>query len=345
MDIPLELIIFTIALAVVFDLVNGFHDAANSIATIVSTHVLSPAYAVLWAAFFNFIAMLIFAPHVADTISKIVKIETQDINYVYVILIGLISAIIWDLFTWRLGLPTSSSHALIGALAGAGIAHAGWGALYWIKLFEIASFIVLAPMIGFGLGMILMRIVYWICRHWSPSFVNRTFSKGQLISASLYSIGHGANDAQKTMGVIMAVLIASGHFGSDVELSLGNWQTLWIILICQLAMALGTALGGWRIVKTMGMKIIKLRPVGGFCAETAGATTLFIATHFGIPVSTTHTIIGSIIGIGTVSQPLSKIKWQVAANIAWAWILTIPSTAILAWSLFNLFSFIRSGVA
>lgn len=342
MGIPLELIVITIVLAVAFDLANGFHDAANSIATIVSTRVLSPFYAVFWAAFFNFIAILIFAPHVAETISKIVKIESHGIEYVYVILTALISAIVWDLFTWRLGLPTSSSHALIGALAGAGIANGGWNALYWETLLEIAGFIVLAPLIGFGLGFILMRIVYWICRHWSPSMVNKVFSKGQLVSAALYSIGHGANDAQKTMGIILAVLIASGHLGADVELSLGNEQTLWIILLCHLAMALGTALGGWRIVKTMGMKIVKLKPVGGFCAETAGAATLFMATQFGIPVSTTHTIIGSIIGVGTVSQPLSKIKWQVAANIVWAWIFTIPSTAILAWFLFYFSSFIRN---
>lgn len=342
MEIPLALVIFTIGLAVVFDVVNGFHDAANSIATIVSTRVLSPSYAVLWAAFFNFIAMLIFAPHVADTISKIVKIESQDINYIYVILIGLISAIVWDLLTWRLGLPTSSSHALIGGLAGAGIANGGWSALYWEKVLEIAAFIVLAPLIGLFLGMIFMGIVYWICRNWQPVLVSRFFSKGQLVSAALYSIGHGANDAQKTMGIIMAVLIASGHFSKNVELSLENWDTLWIILICHLAMAVGTALGGWRIVKTMGMKIVKLKPVGGFCAETAGAATLFMATNFGIPVSTTHTIIGAIIGTGTVSSPLSKIKWGVAANIAWSWILTIPSTAILAWIIFRSYAIFQN---
>ncbi|HEV8051564.1 MAG TPA: inorganic phosphate transporter, partial [Parachlamydiaceae bacterium] len=304
----------------------------------VSTRVLSPSYAVLWAAFFNFVAMFIFAPHVANTISQIVKIESQDISYVYVILIGLISAIVWDLFTWRLGLPTSSSHALIGGLAGAGLAYGGWNALYWEKIIEIAVFIVLAPLIGLFLGFISMCSVYWICRDWYPVSVNRFFSKGQLVSAALYSIGHGANDAQKTMGIIMAVLIASGHFSSDVELSLGNMQTLWIILICHVAMAIGTAFGGWRIVKTMGMKIVKLKPVGGFCAETAGAATLFMATQFGIPVSTTHTIIGSIIGVGTASHPLSKIKWGVAANIAWSWILTIPSTAALAWIIFFCFA-------
>lgn len=338
MDIPLALIAFTIGIAVLFDFVNGFHDAANSIATIVSTRVLSPSYAVLWAAFFNFIAMLIFAPHVADTLSKIVKIESNNIDYVYVILIGLISSILWDLWTWRLGLPTSSSHALIGGLAGAGVTHEGWNALYWEKIFEIVSFIVLAPLIGFIFGIVLMLLIYGICRHLHPSLIQQVFSKAQLVSAALYSIGHGANDAQKTMGAIVAVLIAYGHFKKDIELSLANMQTLWIILICQSAMALGTALGGWRIVKTMGMKIVKLKPVGGFCAETAGAATLFIATSFGIPVSTTHTIIGSIIGVGTVSHPFSKIKWRVATNIAWAWILTIPSTALLASILFYLFT-------
>lgn len=340
MGIPLELVIFTIAIAVAFDLVNGFHDAANSIATIVSTRVLSPSYAVFWAAFFNFIAILIFAPHVADTVSKIVKIESHDINYVYVILIGLLAAILWDLLTWRLGLPTSSSHALIGGLTGAGIVYGGFDALRWDKIIEVAAFIVFAPLLGFCLGMVMMLAVYWICRHWSPSFVNRFFSKGQLESAALYSIGHGANDAQKTMGVIIAVLIASGHFQADIELSLGNAQTAWIILVCQLAMSLGTALGGWRIVKTMGMKIVKLKPVGGFCAETAGAATLFFATHFGIPVSTTHTIIGSIIGVGAISHPLSKIKWSVAANIVWAWLFTIPLTAALASILFYCFTFL-----
>jgi PiT family inorganic phosphate transporter len=336
MDIPLALVIFTVALAIVFDLVNGFHDAANSIATIVSTRVLPPSYAVAWAAFFNFIAILFFAPHVADTISKIVRIESQDIAYVYVILTGLASAILWNILTWRLGLPTSSSHALIGGLAGSGIAFGGWNALYWEKLIEIAAFIIVAPLLGFILGLIFMWIVFVLFAPMHPSSVNRIFSKGQLVSAALYSIGHGANDAQKTMGIIMALLIASGHFTQTTELSLENPQTAWIIIVCQLAMALGTGFGGWRIVKTMGMKIVKLKPVGGFCAETAGAVTLFTATHFGIPVSTTHTIIGSIIGVGTMSNPLSKIKWWMAVNIMWSWILTLPSTALLAWLLFHL---------
>jgi len=342
MVIPFELIALTISIALAFDLVNGFHDAANSIATVVSTRVLSPFYAVIWAAFFNLLAMFVFAPHVADTISKIVKIESLDINYIYVILIALISAIIWDLFTWQLGLPTSSSHALIGALAGAGIAFGGWDALYWEKIIEIGSFIFLAPLIGFFFAFIFMALVYFLCRNFYPSTIINFFGKGQLISAALYSLGHGANDAQKTMGIIMAVLIASGHFKADKELSLSNMETLWVILTCHAAMAIGTALGGWRIVKTMGMKIVKLKPVGGFCAETASAVTLFIATHFGIPVSTTHTIIGAIVGVGTVTHPLSKIKWKVAANIVWAWILTIPSTALLAWFLFEIFSYFKN---
>lgn len=337
MSVPFILLTITILLAVAFDVVNGFHDAANSIATIVSTRVLSPMYAVIWAAFFNFIAMLIFVPHVADTIAKIVKIEPHSIHYVYVIMIGLIAAIAWDLITWRLGLPTSSSHALIGGLSGAGVAYAGWDVLRWELLFDVTAFIVIAPLMGLILGFAMMWFIYWIVQQWRPNEINKCFSKGQFISAALYSIGHGANDAQKTMGIILALLIASGHFSPNIELSLWNPETAWIIFVCHLAMALGTALGGWRIVKTMGMKIVKLRPIGGFCAETAGAITLFFATHFGIPVSTTHTITGAIIGVGTVSYPLSKIRWQIATNVVWAWVLTIPAAALIAAILAKIF--------
>lgn len=330
MDVSIFILFFSIAIALLFDLVNGFHDAANSIATIVSTRVLTPFYAVLWAATFNFIAILIFAPKVADTISKIIKIEPNDLHYVNIILVGLLAAIAWNLLTWWLGLPTSSSHALIGGLAGAGIAHAGWDALQWNLVGDTVLFILLAPLLGFLLGFIFMCIMYSFIGSWSPSKVQGVFSRGQLISAAMYSIGHGANDAQKTMGVIVALLVAAGYLSADEKLSLSNSSTSWIILSCHLAMALGTAMGGWRIVKTMGMKIVKLKPVGGFCAETAGALTLFFATHFGIPVSTTHTITGAIIGVGSVSVHLSRIRWGIAANIVWAWFLTIPCAAFVA---------------
>lgn len=328
------LLIFTILIALVFDFINGFHDAANSVATVVSTRVLSPQIAVLWAAFFNFLAMFIFAPRVADTIAKIVKIEAHDSIYVLVIASGLLGATIWDLITWWLGLPTSSSHALIGGLAGTGLAYAGWDALHWDVLKTTIEFIILAPLLGFALGFIFILMAYWSLRSYSPAGIDHYFRKGQLVSAALYSIGHGANDAQKTMGVILALLMAAGIVQTDVQLSFFNLQTLWIILACQLSMSLGTALGGWRIVKTMGMKITKLKPVGGFCAETAGAVTLFLATHTGIPVSTTHTITGSIIGVGSATTKFSSIKWGIAARIMWAWILTIPGSACIGAVLF-----------
>jgi PiT family inorganic phosphate transporter len=325
---PLLLLIIAFALA--FDLINGFHDAANSVATIVSTRVLAPLYAVLWAAFFNLTAMLVFAPKVADTIARIVKIEANDAGYVFVVMAGLIAAILWDLLTWRLGLPTSSSHALIGGVSGAGVAYAGWTALQWDMLDATLLFILVAPLLGFILGFMFMALAYWSCQNQRPALVHSVFGKWQFFSAALYSLGHGANDAQKTMGVIVALMIAAGYFPKDVTLSLGDSRTSWIIISCQLSLALGTALGGWRIVKTMGMKIVKLKPIGGFCAELSGALTLFFATNSGIPVSTTHTITGAIIGAGSVSEPLSKIKWGVATNILLAWVLTIPATFLLA---------------
>jgi PiT family inorganic phosphate transporter len=273
-------IVVTVAVALIFDVINGFHDAANSIATVVSTRVLTPQVAVWWAAFFNFVAMFVFAPRVADTIAKIVKIDGSDTVYVYVVLSGLAGAIIWDLITWWLGLPTSSSHALIGGVAGAGLAYKGMDVIQWSSIWKTVKFIPLAPLIGLVAGFILMIIIYWIFRRWRPYDVDRLFRKAQLISAALYSLGHGGNDAQKTMGIIMALLIAGGIMKPDTQLSLLHPNTMWIILSCHLAMGLGTAFGGWRIVKTMGQKITKLKPVGGFCAETAGATTLFVATHF-----------------------------------------------------------------
>lgn len=323
------LLILTIAISLLFDVVNGFHDAANSIATVVSTRVLRPVTAVVWAAFCNFIALLIFEPRVAETISQIVHIMPGDPVYIHVILAGVLGAIVWDLLTWWLALPTSSSHALIGGFAGAGLLHGGWEALYWGKLFTIFQFIFIAPLIGMGLGIVFMIAIYWLCKGWRPGQVNGFFRKGQLVSASLYALGHGGNDAQKTMGLIMAVMIASGYLSPDTHLSIGNPETLWIILACHLAMALGTALGGWRIMRTMGMRIAKLKPVSGFCAESAGAATLFLATTQGIPVSTTHTITGAILGVGTVTSPLSQLRWGIAARIVWSWILTIPFSALL----------------
>ena len=329
------IVISTVLIALIFDVINGFHDAANSIATVVSTRVLPPRLAVIWAAFFNFFAMFVFAPRVANTVSKIVKIDPTDSTFIWVVLAGLIGAIIWDLITWWLGLPTSSSHALIGGLAGAGVTHAGFKVLHWETLVPTFIYIPLAPIIGFLLGLTVMITVFWIFRRWSQSKVDKIFRKGQLLSACLYSIGHGGNDAQKTMGIIIALLVAANALDPKTQLSLSDPSTLWIILSCNSAMAIGTALGGWRIVKTMGMKITKLQPVGGFCAETAGAATLFFATHFGIPVSTTHTIVGSIVGVGSTSK-LSAIKWGIATRIVYAWVLTIPASAIIASGCFYL---------
>ncbi len=329
MEVNWILVILTVVIALGFDVINGFHDAANSIATVVSTRVLSPRFAVIWAAFFNFVAMFIFAPKVANTISKIVKIDANDPTFVWVVLTGLFGAIVWDIITWRLGLPTSSSHALIGGFSGAGVSHAGWRVLRWDKLVPTLIYIPVAPLIGLVLGFAVMLAVYWIFRRWHPNAVDRLFRRGQLLSASLYSLGHGGNDAQKTMGIIVALLVAAGAMSDKVQLSLRHGSTLWIILSCHAAMGIGTWLGGWRIVKTMGMKITKLKPVGGFCAETAGATTLFLATHLGIPVSTTHTITGAIVGVGSTTST-SAVRWGTAARIVWAWVLTIPAAAVIA---------------
>jgi inorganic phosphate transporter, PiT family len=322
-------IIGAVVLALVFDVINGFHDAANSIATVVSTRVLSPQVAVLWAGFFNFVAMFVFAPRVADTVSKIVIIDGKDYAYVYVVLSGLVGAIIWDLVTWWLGLPTSSSHALIGGVAGAGMAYKGVEVIRWDNIWKTVKFIPLAPALGLVMAAAAMIAVSWIFRKQRPTTVDHFFRRGQLISAAMYSLGHGGNDAQKTMGIIMALLMAGGLMKPDTQLSLTHVNTLWIIVCSNLAMGIGTALGGWRIVKTMGMKIVKLRPVGGFCAETSGALTLFAATHLGIPVSTTHTITGSIVGVGATTK-MSGIKWGVAGRIVWAWLITIPASALVS---------------
>jgi len=266
--------------------------------------------------------------------------ENHDPAYIWVVLCGLLGAIVWDLLTWWWGLPTSSSHALIGGFAGARVAHAGFGILNWKNIWKAVEFIPLAPLMGMVVGFSLMVGTYWLFRRWRPSSVDRVFRKGQLVSAALYSLGHGGNDAQKTMGIIVALLIAAGYMEAGTQLSLTDSGTMWIILSCHAAMAIGTALGGWRIVRTMGMKITKLKPVGGFCAETAGAMTLFVATHAGIPVSSTHTIAGSIIGVGSTTG-LSAVKWGVAARIIWAWFLTIPAAALVGAVLMSLFNAIH----
>ena len=339
MDTLFYVVVGTVILALVFDVINGFHDAANSIATIVSTRVLSPRAAVLWAASFNFLAMFVFTPKVANTISKLVKVTPNDPAFVYVVLAGLLGAVVWDLLTWVWGLPTSSSHALVGAVAGAGIAYGGFDVLHLDKILQIIEFIPLAPLIGFGLGFLLMLIMYWSLRRWRPSAVDSLFRRGQFFSAAAYSLGHGGNDAQKTMGIIVALLVASGHLKPHEA---DNQIPMWIIASCNTAMAVGTAFGGWRIVKTMGQKITKLQPVGGFCAEAAGAITLFGSTLAGIPVSTTHTITGAIVGVGS-TRNLSGIHWGIAGRIIWAWVLTIPASAIVAalclWVLRFIFKF------
>ncbi|MGQ0762700.1 MAG: inorganic phosphate transporter [Acidobacteriota bacterium] len=324
--------ILIIFVALIFDYTNGFHDAANSIATVVSTRVLSPAVAVVWAAFFNFIAFAILGTRVAKTIGgDLVRIELVESDMrLYMLLAGVVGAIVWNLITWYVGLPTSSSHALIGGYGGAAMAAYGsfLGILKpegWIKTI---IFIVASPLIGMMLGMLLMVAVYWIFKRASPSRVDGIFRKGQLFSAAAYSLGHGGNDAQKTMGIITAVLVAGGLLGSGPGGTLPDIP-LWVVLSAHGAIALGTLSGGWRIVHTMGSKITKLKPVGGFCAETAGAIALFGTTLGGIPVSTTHTITGAIVGVGSTRR-MSAVKWGVARRIVWAWVLTIPMAGTIA---------------
>ena len=314
-------IVLLIAIALAFDFLNGFHDAANSIATIVSTRVLRPHYAVAWAAFFNFIAFLVFGLHVANTIGT--GVIVPSIVDHYVILGALIGAIVWNVVTWYYGIPSSSSHALIGGLAGAAVAKGGYAALVGKGFLVITLAIVASPLLGFLLGMGLMIIVARLFARSAPNRIDRWFRRLQFVSASMYSLGHGGNDAQKTMGIIAMVLFSSGMSGPTFHVP------FWVVLSCQAVIALGTLFGGWRIVKTMGMRITKLKPVGGFCAETGGAITLFIATGFGIPVSTTHTITGAIIGVGA-TRKLSAVRWGVAESIVWAWVLTIPCSAFLA---------------
>ncbi len=313
-----------IVVALIFDYINGFHDAANSIATVVSTRVLSPGKAVIWAAVFNFIAAFTFGTAVAKTVGA----GLVDIHIVTfaVIFAGLVGAIAWDLITWYFGLPTSSSHALIGGYAGAAVAKAGFGAIIVSGWTKTLVFIVLAPLIGLVLGFVIMLVTMWIFRGFSPGRVDRWFRRLQLVSAAAYSLGHGGNDAQKTMGIVAGALVAGGY----LQLVDGMLPIpLWVILAAHAAIALGTLSGGWRIIHTMGSKITKLQPVGGFAAETAGAISLFTATHLGIPVSTTHTITGAIIGVGSIKR-LSAVRWGIAGRIVWAWILTIPASAVIA---------------
>ncbi len=315
------IVIITTLVALGFDFLNGFHDAANSIATVVSTRVLKPHWAVLWAAFFNFIAFLFFGLHVANTIGTGL-IDPSIVN-VNMILAALIGAIFWNLFTWYYGLPSSSSHALIGGLMGAALAKAGFSSLKMAGISKVLVAIILSPLMGFILGLWLMFLMARFFYNFTPSRVDGVFRKLQLVSSAFISLGHGGNDAQKTMGIIAIVLFAGGLLGDTF------YVPFWVIVTCNFVIALGTFLGGWRIVKTMGMKITKLKPVGGFCAETASAITLFLATMLGIPVSTTHTITGAIVGVGSLHS-VAAVRWGVARNIVWAWILTIPASGLVA---------------
>jgi len=318
MDIFLFLLIL---LALVFDFLNGFHDAANSIATIVSTRVLSPKYAVYWAAFFNFIAFLIFGTHVAGTIGTgIIDISIMDKELIFATLIG---ACFWDIITWYFGLPTSSSHALMGGLIGAALMKAGPSSLMYTGIEKTVLFIFISPALGLVLGLIIGILVFNVFKKHTPASVDKIFRGGQLISAAFYSLGHGGNDAQKTMGIIAGLLFSAGLLGNTFHIP------LWVVLSCHAAIALGTVFGGWRIVKTLGQRVAKLRPVDGFCAEFGAAITLFLSSFMGVPVSTTHTITGSIMGIGALRR-ISAVRWGIAGQIVWAWILTIPCSALIS---------------
>ncbi|MEI6985332.1 MAG: inorganic phosphate transporter [Rhodospirillaceae bacterium] len=317
----LPLLVALILVALLFDVVNGLHDAANSIATIVSTRVLSPQAAVCWAAFFNFVAFMVFGLSVAKTIGT--GILDPGIVDTRVIFGALMGAITWNVFTWQLGLPSSSSHALIGGLAGAGVAKAGFTAILWGGFIKIGAAIVLSPLVGFVLALLLVLAVSWIFVKSTPFGVDLLFRRLQFVSASLYSLGHGGNDAQKTMGIIAILLYSQGYLGKEF------YVPFWVVLSCQAAMGLGTLFGGWKIVRTMGSKITTLKPMQGFCAETGGAITLFMATGLGIPVSTTHTITGAIVGVGAARR-MSAVRWRVAANIVVAWVFTIPCSALIA---------------
>jgi PiT family inorganic phosphate transporter len=323
MDVSLGLwvLVALILVALAFDFLNGLHDAANSIATIVSTRVLRPQYAVAWAAFFNFIAFLFFGLHVAETVGRgIVSADVVDSRVIFGALMGAIS---WNLITWYFGIPSSSSHALIGGLIGAGIAKAGLGSIVWSGVIKTASAIVLSPLTGFFLALLLMLIVSWLFIRMTPYAVDSTFRNLQFISASFYSLGHGGNDAQKTMGIIAVLLYSHGYLEG------GFHVPFWVVISCQAMMGLGTLFGGWRIVNTMGSRITRLTPMQGFCAETGGSVVLFGATWLGIPISTTHTITGCIVGVGAAKR-MSSVRWSVASSIVYAWIITLPASAIIA---------------
>ena len=314
------LLVGLIGVALLFDFLNGLHDAANSIATIVSTRVLRPQYAVFWAAFFNFIAFLVFGLHVANTIGTgIIDPSVIDARVIFGALMG---AIVWNVVTWALGIPSSSSHALIGGLLGAGLAKAGLSAAVWGGLTKALLAIVLSPLVGFLLALVLVAIVSWAAVRSTPFAVDRAFRILQFVSASLYSLGHGGNDAQKTMGIIAVLLYSQGYLGTEFSVP------FWVVIACQSAMALGTLMGGWRIVRTMGLRITKLTPMQGFCAETGGAATLFAATFLGVPVSTTHTITGAIVGVGAARR-VAAVRWHVAQRIVLAWVLTLPAAALM----------------
>lgn len=321
MTLSFPLLVALIGVALAFDFLNGLHDAANSIATVVSTRVLKPHYAVVWAAFFNFIAFLVFGLHVANTVGKgIVDANVIDAAVIFAALTG---AIVWNLLTWLLGIPSSSSHALIGGLIGAGLAKTGLSAIVWSGVIKTVSAIFISPAVGLILALLLVLAVAWTSIRLTPMAVDRRYRRLQLFSAALYSLGHGGNDAQKTMGIIAVLLYSQGLLGGAFSVP------LWVVLSCQAAMALGTLLGGWRIVHTMGSKITRLTPAQGFCAETGGAITLFLATIGGIPVSTTHTITGAIVGVGA-SRRLSAVRWNVAGNIVIAWFVTLPCAGLIA---------------
>ena len=320
-------VVILIAVALVFDFMNGFHDAANSVATVVSTRVLTPRQAVLWAAFFNFVAAFGFGVHVANTVGTGIIDPSAVTNTV--VFAGLAAAIAWDVLTWLFGLPTSSSHALIAGFAGAGVAAAGPKVVIVSGLTKVMLFIFISPTLGLILGVFFMTTVTFFVRHSTPARVDTTFRRLQLVSAAFYSLGHGTNDAQKTMGIITVLLFTSGYLGPAF------YVPMWVILICHAAIALGTTFGGWRIVKTMGMRITKLQPIGGFCAETAGALTILGAAAAGIPVSTTHTITGAIVGVGA-SRRVSAVRWGVARKVVWAWVLTIPCTGLIAAAIYFL---------
>ena len=320
-SLALPVLVALIGVAVLFDFLNGLHDAANSIATIVSTRVLRPQYAVLWAAFFNFIAFLFFGLHVAETLGTgIISADTVDPTVIFSALMG---AIVWNVVTWLLGIPSSSSHALVGGLVGAGLAKVGVSAIVWSGLLSTGAAIFLSPLVGFLLALIMVLTVSWIFVRQTPFAVDRTFRVLQFVSASMYSLGHGGNDAQKTMGIIAVLLYSQGMLGAEF------YVPFWVVIVCQSAMALGTLFGGWRIVHTMGSKITRLNPMQGFCAETGGALTLFIATWLGIPVSTTHTITGAIVGVGAARR-VSAVRWGVAGNIVIAWVVTLPVAALIS---------------